>query len=220
MTEEGAGTTERDQGLRQRNHPTPSRPRPSGRCRTSWTFRPWSGASWTSGRSRARSTSCAPRTPTARAGHSSTVPSRPTTPWACITPGAAPTRTSTSATAPCAATTSVIRTASTARGYGLRSKSKKSSGSSPSATSRPSGSRPLPRPAASGSPPIPRSRPRSPRAWGSGWIGTTPTTPTPTATSSTSGASCGAATSAAGSRWRSAPCPGARAAARRSRSTS
>ena len=75
-------------------------------------------------------------TPAKSAGRLSTGRSPPTTRWASITPGAAPTRTCTSATRPCAATTSAGRTASTARACGSRSRSRRSSASRTSATSR------------------------------------------------------------------------------------
>ena len=76
----------------------------------------------------------------ARAGASSTGRSRRTTRWASITPGAAPTRTSTSASTRCSARTSATRTASTARACGSRSTSSATSGSRTSATSRPTAS--------------------------------------------------------------------------------
>ena len=69
----------------------------------------------------APSPGCARRTPAGRAGRSSTGRSRPTTRWASTTPGAAPTRTSSSATTPCSARTSAGRTASIARACGWRS---------------------------------------------------------------------------------------------------
>jgi isoleucyl-tRNA synthetase len=56
-------------------------------------------------------------------------------PWAYTTPGAAPTKTSTSVTTPCRAKTSAGKTASTARACGSRSRWKRSSASKPSATS-------------------------------------------------------------------------------------
>ena len=71
-----------------------------------------------------------------RAGPSSTDRSRPTTRWASITPGAGPTRTSTSASTRCSAKTSAGRTASTARACGSRSTSSASWASPASATSR------------------------------------------------------------------------------------
>ena len=101
-----------------------------------------------------RSTCSATRTPTS-AGPSSTGRSRPTTPWASTTPGAAPTRTSTTASRPCAAASCATRTASTARASGSRSRSRRSWASRPSATSSatasPSSSRPA-RSACSASP--------------------------------------------------------------------
>ena len=82
-----------------------------------------------SGRSAAHSPGCALRTRAARAGASSTAPSRPTTRWASTTPGAAPTRTCSSASTRCSARTSATRTASTARACGSRSTSSASSAS-------------------------------------------------------------------------------------------
>ena len=74
------------------------------------------------------SSSCAPRTRGVPPTRSSTDRSRPTTRWACITPGAGPTRTSTSGSTRCWARTSAGRTASTARACGWRSTSSASSG--------------------------------------------------------------------------------------------
>ena len=62
--------------------------------------------------------------------------SRRTTRWVSITPGAGPTRICTSAIRRCSATNSVGRKASTAKGCGSRSRSRRSSASRPSATSR------------------------------------------------------------------------------------
>ena len=63
-----------------------------------------------------------------------------TTRWACIMPGAGPTRTSTSATTPCSASGSGTRTGSTARGFGSRSRSRRSWASRTSEISRTTGS--------------------------------------------------------------------------------
>ena len=90
---------------------------------------------WDEQRRHAEVPARATRTPRS-AGPSSTGRSRPTTPWACTTPGAAPTRTSTTASGPCAATSCATRTASTARASGSRSRSRRSWASSPSTTSR------------------------------------------------------------------------------------
>ena len=82
------------------------------------------------------STSSGARTPAGRSGRSSTGRSPPTTRWASTTPGAAPTRTPTSATSPCPATSCATRTASTARGCGSRSRSRRNWSSRASGTSR------------------------------------------------------------------------------------
>ena len=63
-----------------------------------------------------------------RAGASSTGRSRPTTRWASTMPGGGPTRTSSSGSMRCSATTSASRTASTARACGSRSTSSGTSG--------------------------------------------------------------------------------------------
>ena len=110
---------------------------PSNRSPTS---SPRSTRSWMGGATVGRSLASAPRTPAVRDGASSTAPSPPTTRWASITPGAARTRTSTSASTRCSARTSATRTGSTARACGSRSTSSATSGSPRSATSRRSGS--------------------------------------------------------------------------------
>ena len=84
--------------------------RPASHGPTSRPYQPGSTSSSSSAASSAggtsttssRSTSSATRTPPS-AGRSSTARSPPTTRWASTTPGAAPTRTSTSATRPCSA---------------------------------------------------------------------------------------------------------------------
>src|SRR5581483_11306097 len=64
----------------------------------------WSTTSSAGGTTTTSPTSTWPATSTpTSAGPSSMVPSRPTTPWACTTPGAAATRTSTTASGPCEA---------------------------------------------------------------------------------------------------------------------
>ena len=83
------------------------------------------------------SKSCRRRSGEDPGSRSSMARSRPTTRWASITPGAGPTRTSSSATGPCAATTSAGRTALTARACGSRSRSRRNRASRPSGTSRP-----------------------------------------------------------------------------------
>ena len=108
----------------------------------------------------------------------------------------APTRTCSSATRPCAASTSASRTASTARASGSRWRSRRRSASTTSARSRRWVSRPSPAPAASACSASPRSRPSSRDGSASGWTGSAPTTRCPTTTSRTSGTSSRSATSA------------------------
>ena len=120
--------------------PQSTRPECSDPSARSPILSPRSTSSWICGASVGRSRGCAPRTRAVRAGASSTGRSRPITRWASTTPGAAPTRTSTSASTRCSARTSATRTASTARACGSRSTSSATSASRPSATSRRSAS--------------------------------------------------------------------------------
>ena len=110
----------------------PDPPRPGDACSDpsprSPTSSPRSTTSLRRGASGGPSRACAPRTPAARAGASSTGPSPRTIRWASTMPGAAPTRTSTSASTRCSARTSATRTASTARACGSRSTSSATSG--------------------------------------------------------------------------------------------
>ena len=84
---------------------------------------------------------------------------------------------------------SATRTASTARGCGSRSRSRRSSASPTSATSRPTASTDSSSAARSASGNTPASRPSSPSASATAWTGTTPTTRCPTRTTTPSGAS-------------------------------
>ena len=130
-------------------------------------------------------------------GRSSTARSPPTTPWACTTPGAAPTRTSSSATRPCRASASATRTASTARACGSRSRSRRSSASRSKRDIEELRHRPLRRALQGACAQVRgRSRPSSRSAWATGWTGTTPTTRCPTRTTTPSGTSSRRATSA------------------------
>ena len=107
------------------------------------------------------------------------------------------TRTSTSATRRCTATSSATRTASTARACGSRSRSRRSWASSPSATSRRTASTRFVERCKervrkfSGDPDRAVDPPRA-----TGWTGTTPTTRCPTRTTTPSGPSSRSATSA------------------------
>ena len=113
------------------------------------------------------------------ASASSTGRSPPTTRWACITPGAAPTRTSSSATTPCSASGSATRTGSTARGCGSRSRSRSELGFNDKRADRGVRDRPVRR-AVQGAGRHLRRHPdraeQAPRL--SGWTGTTATTRT------------------------------------------
>ena len=75
-----------------------------------------------------RSTSLSKKTAIILVGLSLTAPSPPTIRWASITPGEERTRTSISASRPCRATRSAIKTVSTARACGSRSRSNATSG--------------------------------------------------------------------------------------------
>ena len=116
--------------------------------------------------------------------------SRPTTRWASTTPGAARTRTCTSATTRCSASGSATRTGSTARGCGSRSRSRRSWASTTSARSSRSGSiasssSARQRVAALRRPITEQSHP----ARHVDGLGRTATTPTPTRTTTRSGPS-------------------------------
>ena len=140
-------------------------------------------------------------------------------PMGSTTRGDAPSRTSSSVTERCAATTSDSRTASIARGCGWRSRSRRPWGSTRSGRSSRSAWSASLAPAANGCCASPRSRPSSRSSWASGWTGPTPTSRCRTPTPSTTGPSSSGATSVAGSTRGIARCRGARAAAPRSRST-
>ena len=128
------------------------------------------------GRDAAPSSCCAPRTRAMSPSRSSTDPSPRTTRWASTMPGAAPTRTCSSATTRCSDAISATRTASTARASGSRWRSRRRWGSTPSARSRPTvwtSSRTRAVPASRSTPGF---RPSSRSGWGSGWTGPTRTT--------------------------------------------
>ena len=100
---------------------------------------PWRPPHCSSGSASRSSRVSWPGTAEGDASPSSTARSRRTTRWASITRGGARSRTWSSATGPCAATTSASRTASTARDSGWRSKSRRRSASTRSGRSSPIG---------------------------------------------------------------------------------